>query len=139
MGQAGIFSEDDRVELIQEEIVVMTPIGSPHAGTTVFLNRWFSSRVGDRALVTVQNPVTLSPDSEPQPDVALLRPRGDYYRRSHPRPEDVCRLIEVADTSLEYDRAVRVPRYARAGIPEARVVDLMAGSVEVSQQPSAEG
>ncbi len=138
MGQAGILSEDDRVELIDGEIVVMTPIGSPHAGKVNRLNRIFGARLGDRAVVTVQNPVVLPPDSEPQPDLVILRPREDFYERSHPRPEDVLLLIEVSDTSLEYDRTVKLPLYARAGIPEVWIVDLSGACVEMYRDPGAE-
>ena len=139
MGQAGILSEDDRVELIDGEIVVMTPIGSPHAGKVNRLNRMFVRQLGERAIVTVQNPVVLPPDSEPQPDLAILRPRPDFYEGTHPRPEDVILLIEVSDTSIDYDRTVEVPLYARAGIREVWIVDLAAECVEVYQQPGPEG
>ena len=139
MGQVGIFSEDDRVELMDGEIVVMTPIGSPHAGKVARFIRIFTQRLGDRAIVNAQNPVVLPPDSEPQPDLAILRPRPDFYERSHPGPGDVILLIEVSDTSLEYDRTAKLPLYARAGIPEVWIVDLAAETVEVYQQPSATG
>lgn len=136
MGQAGILSEDDRVELIEGEIVVMTPIGSPHAGKVIRLNGLFVPRLGGRAMVNVQNPIILAAHSEPQPDLALLRPRPDWYERSHPRPEDILLLIEIADTSLDYDRTVKVPLYAGAGIPEVWIVDLTAECIEVYQEPS---
>ena len=139
MGEAGIFSEDDRVELIEGEIVVMTPIGSPHAGKVTRLNGILTPRLSGRANVSVQNPVVLLPDSEPQPDLALLRLRADYYERTHPRPEDVLLLIEVSDTSLEYDRRVKVPLYARGGIREVWIVDLAGDCVEVYREPGAEG
>lgn len=139
MGQAGIFSEDDRVELIDGEIVVMTPIGSPHAGKVARLIRIFTHRLGDRAIVNVQNPVVLPPDSEPQPDLAILRPRPDFYEDAHPRPEDILLLVEVSDTSIDYDRTVKVPLYARAGTQEVWIVDLAAQCVEVHQEPAAQG
>lgn len=139
MGQAGILSEDDRVELIEGEIVMMTPLGSPHAGKTNRLNRLFSGRLGERAIVTVQNPILLPPDSEPQPDLAILLPRMDFYERSHPRPEDVLLIIEVADTSGDYDRGIKLPLYVRAGIQEVWIVDLTAECVEVYRQPGPAG
>ncbi len=138
MGQAGILSEDDRVELIEGEIVVMTPIGSPHAGKLNRLLGLSSPRVAGRAIMTVHNPILLLPDSEPQPDLAILRLRTDYYERSHPRPEDILLLIEVSDPSLDYDRTVKVPLYARAGIQEVWIVDLAGECVEVYQLPAAE-
>jgi len=139
MGQAGLFADDDRVELIDGEIIVMTPIGSPHAGTTLFLDRRLSSGIGERAFVMVQSPITLSSHSEPQPDLSILRPRADYYRQSHPDPEDVFFLIEVSDTTGEYDRSVRLPLYAGAGIPEVWIVDLATQCVEAYHGPAANG
>lgn len=139
MGEAGILGEDDRVELIEGELVMMTPIGSPHAGAINALNRLLVVAAGDRALVAVQNPVRLDDRSEPQPDFALLRPRADDYRTATPRPEDVLLLIEVADSSLRYDRAVKLPLYARHDIPEVWIVDVEAGVVELCRRPSGEG
>jgi Uma2 family endonuclease len=137
MGDAGILSANDRVELIDGEIVVMTPIGSPHAGTTAYLDRALSPRLGERALVWVQNPIFLLPHSEPQPDLAVLRPRSDYYRQAHPRPGDIFFLIEVSDTTGEYDRTVKIPLYAQAGVREVWIVDLAAECIEVYRQPAA--
>jgi Uma2 family endonuclease len=139
MGRAGIFSEDDRVELIEGEIVEMTPIGSRHAGFVNRLNRLMTSLVADRALVAVQNPIRLSSESEPQPDLALLRRRDDFYAQAHPEPGDVLLVIEVADTSQAYDRTVKLPLYARAGIPEAWIVDVAGPTLEVHRAPSPEG
>ena len=139
MAQAGVFTEDDRVELIEGEIVDMTPIGSLHAACVRRLDHLFSSRLGQQVLVSVQNPLRLGPDSEPQPDLALLRPRADFYAQAHPGPEDVLLVVEVAETSAEYDRTVKLPLYARSGIREAWLVDLATGSVEVSSNPSPEG
>ena len=136
MGLAGILREDDRVELIDGEIVEMTPIGSPHAGCVNRLARLFFAAAGQRAVVTVQNPISLPPGSEPQPDLVLLRPRGDFYAGGHPGPGDVWLVVEVADTSLTFDRTVKVPLYARAGIPEVWVVDLAGQRVEVYRRPA---
>src|SRR5512145_2412326 len=86
---AGILHEDDRVELIRGEIVQMSPIGPPHAAGVAVMAQTLSRRIGDRAIVWPQNPVVILPDSEPQPDVALLRPRADGYRGGHPQPEDI--------------------------------------------------
>lgn len=139
MAEAGIFSEDDRMELIQGEIVMMTPIGARHASCVTRLTHFLVSRLGDRAAVWVQNPVRIGPDSEVQPDLALLRARSDFYHYAHPGPEDVLLIIEVADTSVESDRAVKVPSYARAGIPAVWLIDLPGGSVEVHMGPASEG
>src|SRR5438105_616378 len=118
MGKAGILTEDDRVELLDGEIVEMSPIGSPHAGGVTRCMRVLTRLLGDWAVVAVQNPVRLGPLSEPQPDVAVLKPRPDLYADSHPTPKDVFLIVEVADTSATADRQVKLPLYARAGIPE---------------------
>lgn len=139
MGRAGVFHEDDRVELIEGQIVEMTPIGPPHAGTVNALNRIFSRAVGDDGIVSVQNPTILSDITEPQPDLLVLRPRDDLYRTTHPRPDDVLLLVEVADSSIAYDRSVKAPLYARAGIAEYWLVDLRSRVLEVHREPTPEG
>jgi Uma2 family endonuclease len=138
MGDAGILTEDDRVELIEGQLVAMTPIGSGHSGTVNGLNHLLVRAVGERGVVAVQNPVRLDDHSEPRPDFAVLRPRPDAYRRAHPRPADVLLLVEVADSSLAYDRAVKRALYARHGIHELWIVDLGAGEVEVCRDPRGE-
>lgn len=99
MAQAGIFSEDDRVELLDGEIVERSPIDSKHAGCVKGLTHFFGQKLGDRAVVGVQDPIRLGEYSEPQPDLALLKPRADFYRNAHPTAEDVLLVVEVADTS----------------------------------------
>jgi Uma2 family endonuclease len=139
MAEAGILREDDRVELLNGEVVQMTPIGSRHAACVDRLARNFHDRVDRSVIVRVQSPVRLDDFSEPQPDLALLRFRSDFYADAHPRPADVLLIVEVADTSADLDRAVKVPLYARAGIPEFWIVDLAAKAVDVYQDGSAEG
>ena len=139
MADAGILTEDDRVELIEGEIVQMAAIGSRHAACVDRLNQLFSARVAERAIVRVQNPVRLSERSEPQPDLALLRPRPDFYATAHPMPQDVLLVVEVADTSAGIDPAEKLPLYARSGIPEAWLVDLQEDRVEVHRQPTRRG
>ena len=107
MGEAGIFTEDDRVELIEGQLVAMTPIGSGHSGTVNGLNYLLVRAVGECGVVAVQNPVLLDNHSEPEPDFAVLKPRPDAYRAAHPRPADVLLIVEVADSSLAYDRTVK--------------------------------
>src|SRR5712692_11691964 len=116
MAEAGILTETDRVELIDGEIVEMTPVGSRHASVVKRLNALLTGRLGARAIVSVQDPIRLSKESEPQCDVVLLRPTPDFYAGSHPEPVDTLLLIEVADTSLPYDRGVKLPRYATARV-----------------------
>jgi Uma2 family endonuclease len=139
MAQAGIFSEDDRVELLDGEIIEMTPIGSRHAACVARLTKILCHRLGETAIVWVQNPIRLDDRSEPQPDVVLLRPRPDFYARAHPCPDDVLLLIEVADTTHELDRDVKLPLYAKAEIREVWIVDLTGGTVQVYRQPSLQG
>lgn len=118
MAEAGILREDDRVELLEGEIVEMTPIGSRHAACVDRLNQLGVRGVGPRAIVRVQSPVRLGERSEPQPDLTLLRARPDFYAHAHPGPADVLLIIEVAEASADADRTVKMPLYARAAIPE---------------------
>lgn len=124
MAAAGILSEDDRVELIEGEIVQMSPIGSRHAACVNRLNALLVRRLGQRAIVGVQNPIVLSTHSEPQPDVTVLKPRPDFYAANHPGPSDVLLAVEVMDSSAEYDRTTKLPLYARSGIAEMWLIDL---------------
>lgn len=137
MGESGILGGELRTELIDGEIIEMPPIGHPHAGTVNLLVKLLISAVGDQAVVAPQNPVYLDDHTEPLPDIALLLPRADYYRNAHAGPDDVLLLIEVADSSLAYDRDVKLPRYARAGIPEAWLVDLSGRRLWVHRQAHA--
>ena len=99
LGEIGVFNENSRVDLINGELITMPPIGEQHAGNTRRINQLFSRRVGTSAIVDVQNPVALDAHSEPQPDIALLKPRVDFYDHSHPRPEDILLLVEVSDST----------------------------------------
>jgi Uma2 family endonuclease len=137
MGEAGILAKDERVELIDGEIVEMSPIGDPHIGCVIDLTHLLVSAVGERARVLVQMPVRLPPRSMPEPDLALLRPRS--YRREGAAPADVLLVIEVADTSLAYDRIVKQRLYAHAGISEYWIVEANAETVDVYRSPSGDG
>lgn len=140
MFEAGVLTEDDDVELLEGEIVEMSQKGSPHQGTVDRLNRLFTSRLADRVIVRVHGPVLLaSVESEPQPDVALLVPREDFYTGGHPEPDDVLLLVEVMDSSVVKDRRVKLPLYARAGIAETWLVDLTTECVEVHRRPGPAG
>ena len=136
MVEAGILAEDDRVELIEGEIIQMSPIGPRHAAHVKRLNTLLIQQVGDAAIVSVQDPIHLAEHSEPEPDIALLRPRADFYAQGHPAPTDVLLVVEVAETSLEYDRDVKVPLYAQALIPEVWLVDLANATIHVYSQPA---
>jgi Uma2 family endonuclease len=140
MVEAGILSEDERLELIHGELIEMTSIGNRHAGCVRWLNRCFNARLASRSVVDVQDPVPLGDQqSEPQPDVVLLRYQEDCYRAQAPRPEDVLLIVEAADTSLAYDRDVKIPLYAKSGISEAWLVDLTSDSIFSYRRPSAGG
>ncbi len=136
MGEAGIFAPEARLELIEGEIYEMSPIGSPHAACVDFLIFFLGQLSQRRFIVRAQNPIRLSDFSEPQPDVALLRWRDDFYRGAHPRPADVLLLIEVADTTIGADKAVKVPLYATSGIPETWIVNLPDEQIEVYADPA---
>lgn len=138
LAAAGSLSEDDRVELIDGEIIDMTPIGSRHASRVGYLTQLLINAVGERALVWTQNPARLGMYSEPQPDLMLLKPKTDFYASGHPMPEDVLLVIEVADTSLKYDRDTKVPLYARHGIPEVWLVDIENRRLTVYREPGQE-
>jgi Uma2 family endonuclease len=132
---AGILSEDDRVELIEGEVVKMSPIGKWHAACVKRLNELFVFLVGRTATVSVQDPIRLDDFSEPQPDLALLKRRDDFYSSGHPTPDDVLLVVEVADSSVQYDRLKKIPLYARSGIPEVWLVDLARDLIDVYTRP----
>jgi Uma2 family endonuclease len=140
MAAAGVLTQCDRVELLDGEIVEMSPIGDRHAGVVARLTNLLSQRLGARAIVWPQNPVGLRVvRSVPQPDVALLRPRADFYTTGRPGPDDILLVIEVMDTSADTDRGVKLPLYARAGLGETWLVDLSADVIEVHRRPGPAG
>lgn len=139
MIDAGIFGEDDRVELIEGELRAMPPIKAAHAGKNKRLNRLFSRLAADRAVVAVQDPLTLPPHSEPEPDLMLLRQRDDFYEAANPTAADVLLLVEIADTSLCYGRNTKIPLYAAHGITEVWLVDIPHRRVEIYRDPGPEG
>jgi Uma2 family endonuclease len=139
MGEGQVFAPDARLELIEGEIVEMAPIEPPHAGRVNKLTHLFGQRAGNHALVSVQNPIIISDRSVPQPDLALLIPRADYYTSSHPAARDVYLVVEVSDTTLAFDLRTKVPLYARCGIPEVWVVDVNERAIHVFRDPGATG
>jgi Uma2 family endonuclease len=138
MIERGIFAEDEPIELIRGEVVRKMPIGNPHAATVNRLNRLLSKRLRDDALLSIQNPIWLS-DSEPEPDVAVLNFREDLYASRRPVAQDVQLLIEVADSSLVYDRDVKGPIYAEAGVREYWIVNLNNATIEIYRDPQPDG
>ena len=139
MGETGILRPDARVELIEGEIIDMAPIGSPHAGTVARLARVFIQAAGSSAVVWVQNPIVLGEYSEPEPDLTLLRPRDDFYCQALPGPGDALLVVEVSQSSLRFDREVKLPLYARARIPETWIVDLEHAVLIICRSPSDDG
>ena len=135
MAEAGILHEDDPVELLDGELIEMSPIGDRHAACVLRGNTTFNARLSGRALVSIQSPIRLSSGSEPEPDIVLLRPRPDFFGGGKPGPDDVLLLIEVADTTLAYDRDVKLLFYAESGIREVWIVDLNAAQVLVYRRP----
>ncbi|MXY47366.1 MAG: Uma2 family endonuclease [Chloroflexi bacterium] len=138
MAEVGILHENDRIELLDGDLIVMPPIGDWHAAS---VNRFTNSLpflLQERAIVCIQNPIRLNDNSEPQPDIMLLRWRDDFYSGGHPGPADVLLLIEVADTSVDYDRSAKLSAYARAGIPEVWIATRQERRIEAYTEP-AEG
>jgi Uma2 family endonuclease len=139
MGEAGVFAPEARLELIDGEILEMSPIHPPHAGCVKALNSLLSARAGRKAILAIQDPMIISGRSVPQPDVMLLNPRPDFYRSSHPGVADVMLAVEVADTTLVFDLQVKVPLYARCGIREVWVVDVSEQVIHVFRVPRPDG
>jgi Uma2 family endonuclease len=137
LGEAGILGEDDRVELLHGDLITMAPIGGEHRTLVDSLNLLFARRVeGDRYRIGIQNPISLDPYSEPQPDVVLY---DSSVLGRHPRPEEIFLLIEVADSSLTYDLGPKLTAYAQASIAEVWVVDAIRRRVLIHRQPSRTG
>lgn len=139
MAAAGILAEDDRVELIEGALFDMAPIGSRHAAVVARLAKLLIAAAGERYLVFVQNPLRLSGDSEPQPDLSLLKPRANDYWDALPQAPDALLVIEVADSSLDYDRDRKIPLYGKCGVPEAWLVDVLRREISVYRNAGADG
>lgn len=137
MAETGILHEDDRVELIEGEVVEMPPIGGRHAACVAELTWLLGRQLSDEFRLGVRNPVKLEERGEPQPDLAVIHARN--YAGFLPSPEDVLLLMEVSDTSLAYDRDIKLPLYARSGIGEVWILDLVGGTVERHTEPAYEG
>ena len=135
MGEAGIFKDDERVELIDGDVYVMSPIGSRHGGTSKLLITVLSRAFFNRAIVSAADPVRLDDCSEPEPDLALVRLRPDYYRKSHPTAADVYFVVEIMDSSGAKDRRIKLPVYARSGVPEVWLIDVKQKRLDVYRKP----
>jgi Uma2 family endonuclease len=139
MIEIGILGEDDRVELIDGEIVAMAAIGSHHAGCTKKSNSFFTNKLGSRVIVSIQDPIALEDGTEPEPDIALLRVTDHFYASQHPTPADIFFILEIADTSFLYDKEVKLLKYAQAGIAEAWLLNLNETEVLACRVPSENG
>lgn len=139
MAETGILAPDARNELINGEVVQMAPIGSRHFACVNRLDQLLQRVAGKQAIVSVQGPIVLDEHSEPQPDIALLVPRADYYATQLPGPSDTLLVIEVSDTTLAYDLGVKAPRYSAAGVPACWIVDFAADEVLVLDDPTPDG
>ena len=135
MAEAGILGIDERVELIDGEIITMSPIGNEHAASVDTINDFLVPLVTSRAIVRVQAHLRLYEQNQPEPDLMILKRREDYYRYSAPGPDDVLLIVEVSDTTLSHDRNVKLPLYARFGIPEVWIANIPARVVEVYRDP----
>lgn len=131
----GMLTESDKVELIHGQIVTMSPKGSRHAACLSEVNRWLNQHVSRSMIVRPQDPIQIPNHSEPEPDLALVKFREDKYANGHPLPEEVLLVIEIADSSLDYDRRVKAPLYAEAGIPAYWIINLPDGVIEQHTQP----
>lgn len=138
LGEAGVLAPDARVELINGEVIDMAPIGSRHWSVVNRLHRLLERAVGDRALVSSQSSMRLGPHNEPQPDLALFKPRTDFYVGALPTAVDTLLIVEVADSTARYDREIKLPLYARHGVGEVWIVDLEAALLCVYRQPEGE-
>lgn len=132
---SGVLREDYLIEFINGEIFEMSPVGFKHASCVKKINHLFAEKLGSKVIIGVQDPIKLNDNSEPQPDLVLLKPRDDFYAIQHPTPEDIFLLIEVADSSIEYDRTFKIPIYAENKVKEVWLVDLNQNLLEVYQNP----
>lgn len=136
MGEVGLLNEDSRIELIQGELIEMAPIGSPHGGKVKRLIHLFSKAATSDAIIAAQDPIVLDGHSEPEPDITILRWRTDYYEQTHPHAEDILLIIEVSDSTLRYDREIKIPLYASHSIPEVWLLDIQQQQLEIYRDPA---
>jgi Uma2 family endonuclease len=136
MAETGILTPQDRVELIDGEIIEMSPIGGRHLGCVNRATHLFTKAFADRVVVSVQNPLQLSNNTEPEPDIVLLKARADHYAGKKPRAEDALLVVEVSDTTFQYDRNIKLPRYAMAGVPEVWIEHLEKNLLLVFRNPT---
>lgn len=139
MAKNGILRRGARVELLEGQIIDMSPIGPLHGGVATEIAQIFTMLARGRYITRVQNPIRLDDHSEPEPDIAIVKSTGDFYKSAHPAPDAVLLLIEVAESSLDYDREKKLPVYGRAGIPETWIVNLDERTIEIYREPQFTG
>ena len=139
LAEANILRPDERVELIEGEIIAMSPQGTQHASSNQRATRWFVQNLSDRANVRIQAPIRLSEESEPEPDVVLALLDEDDYHDHHPVPREILLVLEISFSSLEFDRVRKKRMYAKAGIRQYCVLNLQARELEDYRQPAAAG
>ncbi len=139
MMEAGILHPDERVELLEGQIIQMAAKGTAHSAAVSRIEKLLRNRLGDRVLLRFQDPVRLNDYSEPEPDVAIVQPSPSFYEDHHPTPSEVFWLIEVSDSTLKFDRETKAPVYARSGILEYWVLDVIGRKLHSYRMPSAEG
>lgn len=139
MIETGILTKYDRVELIKGEIIQMAAVGRHHTSCVKRLAELFFLRLAQAVTIGVQDPVELDDNSEPQPDLSILRRRADFYKAGHPQPEDILLLVEVADTTIESDREIKIPLYASSNIAEVWIVDINERVLEIYREPTLHG
>ena len=139
MAETGVLHPNARVELLNGRIIDMSPIGPFHGGLVKRLSRIFNLKAKGRWIVSIQDPLRLDDQSEPEPDVMLLKPAADDYTSGHPQPDDVFLLIEVSDSTLDYDREEKLPAYGRAGVVEVWIVNLQDATLEIHREPHFTG
>ena len=136
MMEMGILPEESGWELIEGEIIHRMTIGSKHASIVRKLEKYLERNFGDFVMISGQNPIHIDEHNEPEPDIALLKPREDFYAENHPVPEDVLLVVEVSDSTVDFDREVKKTIYAEAGIGEFWLVNLKQNTVETYSNPS---
>jgi len=138
MAEVGILTEADKVELIHGQILKKSPVGSKQAAIVDRINKLLNQHFIDNAIVRIQNPVRINDINEPEPDIAVLKYREDYYIEKHPKPQDIFLVIEVSDTTLTYDKEIKLPLYATAGIPEFWLINIEKSEIEVHRSPATD-
>lgn len=134
MGETNILDEQEKIELINGEIINMSPTGSKHAAVVNKMSKLLHT-IAKNTIISVQNPIAINNLSEPEPDIAILAFKENFYADAHPGPRDVLLIIEVAESSVTFDKEVKLPLYAQAGIPETWLVDLNENRIEVHKNP----